>query len=88
MDWCNQKQSKGSFNNYVDKKKGRGPLNVHVDQNLKKNPAILESISYHCNENFISSNIFKTISFKQNPSELNTWMNGSIIFFLNSEIMI
>ena len=23
-------------------------LNVHVDQNLKKNPAILESILYHC----------------------------------------
>ena len=23
-----------AFNNYVDKKRGRGPLNVHVDKNL------------------------------------------------------
>ena len=28
--------SKGSFNNYVDKKGGRGSLDVHVDKNLKK----------------------------------------------------
>ena len=49
---------KGAFNNYVDKKRGRGvsqkstlvhsggggPLNVHVDQNL----AISESISHYC----------------------------------------
>ena len=48
----------GAFNNYVDKKggrggqpkvhvcppRGRGPLNVHVDQNL----AISESISHYC----------------------------------------
>ena len=33
---------KGAFNNYVDKKRGRG-LNVHVDQNL----VISESISYY-----------------------------------------
>ena len=49
---------KGAFNNYVDKKRGRGgqpkvhacpprgggALNVHVDQNI----AVSKSISYHC----------------------------------------
>ena len=49
---------KGTFNNYVDKKRrrggqpkihtcplgGRGPLNVHMDQNL----VISESILYYC----------------------------------------
>ena len=39
------KVHKGAFNNYVDKKRGRGGLlNVHVDQNL----AISESILYSC----------------------------------------
>ena len=40
--------AKGAFNNYVDKKRGRGVSEkstlVHVDQN----PAISESISYYC----------------------------------------
>ena len=51
------KIAKGAFNNYVDKKRGRGgqpkvyacpprggSLNVHVDQNL----AISEGILYYC----------------------------------------
>ena len=35
----------GPFNNYVDKKRGGGgyPLNVHVDQNLKKSFRNLEN---------------------------------------------
>ena len=64
--WFLCRYSKGPFNNYVDKKRGREgqqkvhlcspralqgrgcPLNVHVDQNLKTNLTISESISYHC----------------------------------------
>ena len=47
--------NKGTFNNYVDKKKGRrGQPKVHIcplrsrGPKFEKNPAFIESILYHC----------------------------------------